>query len=191
MNLIFILALCSLAFSVTVSVPGHRELCFYETYEQNTTVSGSFHVTEGGNLKISARVTAPSTTVLYTIQDRSDGRFSFSTAEAGEYEICLDNRRSSTSRKTILHFMAEFSEETVFSDNPVEAEIYDIAHKLDDVRREQRLLQQWEQRLTNTLESTKSRVRLVSVLKTLLVVGISVAQMWLMAKAFSKRKTAA
>ena len=64
-------------------------------------VSGSFQVTDGGNMDIDVTIKQPSGDLVFEANRETTGKFSFEAKNPGLYSFCFSNRMSTMTAKQV------------------------------------------------------------------------------------------
>ncbi|KAI8826747.1 emp24/gp25L/p24 family/GOLD-domain-containing protein [Fimicolochytrium jonesii] len=198
---LFSLALCLALCSSYVQalyfyLEGSKERCFYEELPAETTVVGNYKSEEANptngqfvvnperGIQINVEQTDRRHNVINVRGDHA-GKFVFSSADAGEYSICLHAVSSgwfSSASRTRLHIDLMFGEAT-HEDQPelkkeslsdLALRLRDLNQKVANVRREQQYQKEREAEFRNTSEAANSHVRTWTIAQVV-VMGITCA----------------
>jgi len=176
---------------LTLQVEPRTTECVYQRFEAGETVHLEFLVTRGGLLDINVKLSNPSGAVihegLHFFQEGDEGVQRFTTTEAGIYAFCFDNEMSRWTAKVVT-FDITASENTEAGSGeslkPLERSIRSMKSELNKITREQKYLRSREQVHRDTQESTFVRVYWFSTLESIVLVALSVFQIFFMKKWF-------
>jgi len=196
----FILALASSSQAIMFTLQPNTQKCLREEIHKDVLVSGEYSVQEVLAQKVVIRVTDSKDHILYTREDASQGKFAFNTEDFDVYEICFSSHNSNTNGQ-----MGQNQEVTLNTKHGVEAKSYEAigdAAKLKPMEVELRRLedlsgsivkdfiymQQREEQMRNTNESTQSRILLFSVFSLVTLAALATWQVLYMRKFFKAKK---
>ncbi|XP_023337367.1 transmembrane emp24 domain-containing protein 1 isoform X2 [Eurytemora carolleeae] len=122
---------------MTVEVGAGMEECFFETVNSGFTFTVEYQVVDGGSgqyseLDINFRVMHPRGHPLVAEFKKSDGVFSQTVKDSGDYKICFENKFSYVSSKTIYFEVINENEDIDYDDfaaifsEEEEPEIYEL-----------------------------------------------------------------
>jgi len=197
---------------MTLEVPAGKEECFYESVQEGHTISVEYQVVDSGSgqyseLDINFRVLHPRGHPLIAEFKKSDGVFSQTIKEAGDYKICFDNKFSYVSSKTVYFELINENEEldyddlaAIFKDGDYEEpEIYevqvaDIEEKLKKIkdgmekaRHLQDLIRVTDLKDRSLMEHNFERVNNMSVVYLIVLIGSGLAQVLLLRSLFDDK----
>jgi len=121
-------------------VPPGQEHCFYNEYQKNQEIEGSYLVTQGGNLDIEAKILGPDSHVLaIQFEKNQKGRFLAIHAMAeknGIHQVCFSNKMSRWAKKRVTFQSAELRSERSKQTEELleEKDVSDLLDKLGELR---------------------------------------------------------
>jgi hypothetical protein len=123
-------------------------------------------------------------TVVHT-RGPSDGRFTFTSHDAGDHSICLSTNYSSWFSNTHLRMYLDIVVGSAKPDiehdrshiSDLAAKVRDLNQKLEDIRREQQYQREREADFRNLSEATNSRAVWYSVAQIIVLVGTCIWQL--------------
>lgn len=190
------------AASLSVKVPEREKMCFYTWVDQQYEKVGFyFAVQEGGNFDIDYSVHSPHDKVIVEGHSSSQEDYVFTANEYGEYSFCFENYMSSAEEKLVdfditveseprlelpLSKAALLSEQST----PVEESMQKLDSDFVAVERTLRYFRTRENHGFSTVEKTRSRIVRYSIIQTLLIVAISVGQVFIVRLLFDKGASA-
>lgn len=191
----------SLAIAVQFDVAARTERCFTEEYGQDQLVVGEYHAYPGYNMEIEVRVTSPKGVVLYRKQNADKGKYAFTTAESGDYQMCFVNtlspgmaysqglkRRIQLDVKTGVD-AKDYSEiAKVEHLKPIELELRKMEDTVSTIHAEMLYMRAREEAMRNTNESTNARVVWYSVLGLITSIVLGVFQVYYLKRYFHSKK---
>lgn len=190
------------AASLSVKVPAYEKTCFYTWVDQQYEKVGFyFAVQEGGNFDIDYSVHSPTDKVIVEGQRSSQEDYVFTANEFGEYSFCFENYLSSVEDKLVDFDITVESEPRL--DLPIakaallaeqSTPVEDSMQKLDAdfiaVERTLRYFRTRENHGFSIVEKTRNRIVRYSVIQTLLIIAISVGQVFIVRLLFDKGASA-
>ncbi|EDQ92602.1 uncharacterized protein MONBRDRAFT_34870 [Monosiga brevicollis MX1] len=192
-----LLALATSAHGFAVSVDAHEKQCFFEDVKSGTKMGLTFQVADGGFLDIDVTITGPDEKEVYAGRRESDGKYTFSAHMDGRYKYCFSNEMSSVTNKLVVFSMYVEGQEGIKDTLGDEAEIHDNLHEMIQelaeqvvtVRREQEymVIRERTHRMIN--DSTNSRVVYWAFFEALILVLMSVGQVYYLHRFFEVRHT--
>jgi len=176
---------------LTLQVEPNTKECFYEDLPQSTSVSMEFEVTRGGLLDVKLTILDPNNNVVFeklayfNKQDdeanEEEGKVTFTSTTAGVYQICFDNTMSRWTAKVISFRMLEATkkaEPIKFDDLQLIVDsVIKISEELISIESLQHHMRIREQNHRDALETTNSRAQWMSVIESVLLIGITVFQL--------------
>jgi len=169
------------------------EDCFYENYPANAKVDLEWAVLDGGLLDIEVRVFQGETriyTKLY-FEGREDGKYSFVTSADGPVGFCFNNEMSRFTVKTCTFSLENMKgpEQVKKSDlTSFEQAIQRVERGFDVIEQEQRYYRVREHAHRNTAESTNTRVYVWSLVESVILLLMSICQIWYLRRMFDDNK---
>ncbi|BBN09656.1 hypothetical protein MPTK1_4g21570 [Marchantia polymorpha subsp. ruderalis] len=172
--------------------------CVYQYVEHDhDLVSGNFVVVEKNSDWYSEAddvemvVTGPTGGTMMTAKASGGQKFSFRAGRRGHYKFCFHNP---TSAPEDISFSIHVGHIPVASDvakdehfNPVETKIAQLKEALESISLEQNYLRRRDVRHKKTNESTQRRLLWYTVMEYVALIAVSIAQVYLIQRLFSKR----
>jgi hypothetical protein len=199
---LFLLIACAFG-SLTFQVEPKTTDCFYVDVNSGQTVKVIFFVTRGGLLDIDLRIGGPNQEQIYSGMQFESSQFEFVARVGGSHSICWNNEMSRWTAK-VVEFEVEIDgkktgEMTAPANKdelltpgvltPVEDSIRRIGASLESIQEDQKYLRSREQKHRDTAESTNGRVFWYSVAESVVLVGISLGQVFYLRKFFEVKRT--
>lgn len=186
---------CSHGYFITVDA--HAEECFFDRAESGTKLGLMFETVEGGFLDIEVRITGPDQKVIYQGEKESSGKYTFSAYETGIYHYCFSNKMSTLTPKVVMFSMeiGEAPKGTIGAVNEGEAGhtkledmIKELSGTLTSIKHEQDYMHVRDRIHRSINESTNSRVVMWSVFEALVLVVMTVGQVYYLKRFFEVKR---
>jgi len=196
--IILYLCLCGQAFGKLVfQIEPKTTDCFGVDARAGDRLKLTFFVLRGGLLDIDLRITGPNDEQIYSGLQFESSQFEWTANTAGAYQICWNNEMARWTAKVVQFDLVinDGSGEkktdllTKNTLSPLEDSIQRISNSLDQVQNDQRFLRLREQAHRDTAESTNTRVLWYSIIESVLLVGISLGQVYYLRKFFEIKRT--
>jgi len=203
MKIVLLLLLCLyFAFgSLTIQVEPKTYDCFYVDLNSGQHAKVIFFVIRGGLLDIDLMITGPNEEQIYSGMQFESSVREFVTRTAGTYSICWNNAMSRWTAK-VIQFELEIDGKTATETKPtkdqlltpdkitpLENSINQIDQSLNIIQDDQRYLRTREQIHRDTAESTNRRVFWYSVIESVILVSISLGQVYYLRKFFEVKRS--
>eukprot|EP01100_Stratorugosa_tubuloviscum_P011667 TRINITY_DN524_c1_g1_i1.p1 TRINITY_DN524_c1_g1~~TRINITY_DN524_c1_g1_i1.p1 ORF type:complete len:201 (-),score=80.58 TRINITY_DN524_c1_g1_i1:110-712(-) len=191
---LIVLVLFSLCSCFIFDIEPNQQECFYEEFQTDTTVTFTFQVMLGGALDIDVHVTAPDSRTIYEGSRESEGRFSFTSYMNGVHQFCFSNFMSTVTRKSV-NLVVEDEKVNIgqFAKpddlDPIENALLQLSNSLHNIQLENNRMRLREKAHRNTAESTNARVLWYSFAETLILIFLSIYQIYKLRSFFEVRKT--
>jgi len=192
-----IVALLRCCYGFAFEVAPRTEACFYEVVTKEQPIGMMFQVTAGGFLDIDVNVIGPDRKSIYSGTREQDGRYSFSAPLTGSYSFCFSNIMSTVTAKqvqlsvTVGNMQRDQDPSDIASEDEV-SPIMDAVVQLEDaiaaIEGDQEYLKMREYAHRNTNESTNDRVVWWSFFEILILLSMSVWQVYYLKRFFEVRR---
>lgn len=198
-----LLTLCGLIMLSTaaqafiVNVDAHNEECFFENVEGGTKFGVTFEVIDGGFYDVDIKITGPDQHVMHESEKESSGKYTFVAPSKGVYTVCFNNERSSMTPKVIM-FSIELGEapqrapgapgQEEVGHTKLEDMIRELSGTLTSVKHEQEYMHVRDKIHRSVNESTNSRVVLWSTFEALVLVLMTVGQVYYLKRFFEVKR---
>ncbi|KAH8338125.1 transmembrane emp24 domain-containing protein 2 [Drosophila kikkawai] len=192
-----LLLLCRIGDGFIVSVDAHNEECFFENVEGGTKFGVTFEVIDGGFLDVDIKITGPDNHVMHESEKESSGKYTFVAPAKGTYTVCFNNERSSMTPKLVM-FSIDVGEapqrapgapgEEEVGHTKLEDMIRELSGTLTSVKHEQEYMHVRDKIHRSVNESTNSRVVLWSTFEALVLVLMTVGQVYYLKRFFEVKR---
>jgi len=177
-------------------IDAHAEECFFDKVTSGTKMGLTFEVVEGGFLDIDVKITGPDGKVIHQEERASSGKYTFAAHMDGNYAYCFGNKMSTMTPKVVM-FSMDIGEPpkphdslspTDASHNKLEEQIKELSTSLTAVKHEQEYMAVRDRIHRNINESTNSRVVLWAFFEALVLVCMTLGQVYYLKRFFEVRR---
>lgn len=187
--------------ALTTLLEPHERSCFYAWVDAvGEKVGFYFAVQSGGHFDIDYTVHDPDQKLITSGNKERQLDIIFTGNTIGEYTFCFENSMSTIAEKLIDFDITVESEPRLDvpiqpakllkeHSAPLEEGIGNMDEKLTQIGRTQRYFRVRENRNFDTVRSTQSKIFWYSVVESVTMVGISVAQVWIVRALFERGST--
>nr|AHD24743.1 EMP24 [Schmidtea mediterranea] len=197
-NISIFLILCHLIFKIKgyyITVDANSDECFFDRLVSGAKMMLMFEVVEGGFLDIDVKVFGPDGKAIYTGDRESNGKYAFSAHVDGIYKYCFSNKMSTMTPKIIM-FSMDVSQKprenkemnTDAHQNKLEDMVYELSNSLLNVKHQQEYLEVRERVHRSINENTNSRVVLWSAFEAVLLLSMTIGQVYYLRRFFEVRR---
>jgi len=208
----FLALLCFLFIASTANalhfyLDANEKRCFIEELPSDTVVEGHYNALEWSEAQ-QKYVDHPTLGIIVEIEEvesghtvtktkgPSEGRFTFTSHEAGDHSVCLSTNYTSWFSSTHIRLHLDVVVGTTKPDfdhdrghiTELSAKVRDLNMKLEDIRREQQYQREREADFRNLSESTNSRALWYSVIQIGILLGTCFWQLRHLKRFFEDRK---
>mmetsp|Transcript_1059 Transcript_1059/g.1648 ORF Transcript_1059/g.1648 Transcript_1059/m.1648 type:complete len:201 (-) Transcript_1059:90-692(-) len=176
--------------ALTIKVHPHQEECFYEPIKKaNVKVKVQFEVSQGGMLDIDAKIQGPSGQIIHQVQKQSDAIFTFNANEIGHYKVCFSNVMNTVSPKSVSFYihvgeLVDPNLAKLAHLDPIEHQMLKLSEGLAIIENEQKHLRASERHHRDLTEATNSRLFWWSSFQFIVVLSITVFQIYYLQSIF-------
>eukprot|EP00088_Acartia_fossae_P057206 TRINITY_DN6671_c0_g1_i1.p1 TRINITY_DN6671_c0_g1~~TRINITY_DN6671_c0_g1_i1.p1 ORF type:complete len:204 (-),score=19.66 TRINITY_DN6671_c0_g1_i1:629-1240(-) len=195
LSVLTISSLISRTSSYFVTVDAHAEECFFDKVKSGTKMGLMFEVAEGGFLDIDVKIVGPDGKTIHQGERESNGKYTFAAHMDGTYQYCFGNQMSTMTPKIVMFNMdigeapteggAEGEEG---SHNKLEDMIKELSVALTGVKHEQEYMQVRDRIHRSINESTNSRVVMWSFFEAMVLVAMTLGQIYYLKRFFEVRR---
>ncbi|KAF5281679.1 hypothetical protein FQR65_LT14609 [Abscondita terminalis] len=190
-----LLSACTPIYGYFITVDAHAEECFFDKVEDGTKMSLTFEIAEGGFLDIDVRIIGPDGEVMHKFDRETSGKYTFAAHTPGVYTYCFSNKMSTMTPKVVM-FNMEVGEPTKHepgkeggeSTTKLEDMIRELSGALTGVKHEQEYMQLRDRIHRSINESTNSRVVMWSFFEALILVAMTLGQVYYLKRFFEVRR---
>ncbi|TRY73686.1 hypothetical protein TCAL_11686 [Tigriopus californicus] len=177
--LVLILGLVQKSMAYFITVDAHAEECFFDKVKMGTKMGLMFEVAEGGFLDIDVRIEGPDGKVVHQGERESNGKYTFAAHMDGVYKYCFSNQMSTMTPKIVM-FSMDVGESP--SDNTnADGDEPSVKHEQEYMSVRDRI-----HRAIN--ENTNSRVVMWSFFEALVLVAMTLGQVYYLKRFFEVRR---
>ncbi|KAI6234468.1 Emp24 gp25L p24 domain containing protein [Aphelenchoides fujianensis] len=200
-SLLLLALLPLLADGFYITLDSKEEACFFERLLLGGKVAVSFEVYEGGFLDVDFWVFDPNNRSLYKGERETSGQYTFVAETGGIHTVCFGNKFSSLTPKGILFKLEAKQPEAKAFVNGVEQKaadavddvklsemLTDLSGQLRGVKATQEYLQVRHRTHQKINQSTNTRVTLWALWQAVLMISMSVGQLWWLKRFFELRR---
>lgn len=180
---------------IFVNIDANAEECFFDKVTSGTKMSLMFEVAEGGFLDIDIKIYGPDGKVLHSGERESNGKYTFAAHMDGMYKYCFSNKMSTMTPKTVMFSMDIGDKpkggENMESDahqNKLAEMINELSTALTGVKHEQEYMEVRERIHRSINDNTNSRVVLWSFFEALVLVAMTLGQVYYLKRFFEVRR---
>lgn len=197
---IVIFSLISTVQTYTINIDaGIENECFHERVPIGTKLGFSYEVVEGGFYDIDVDIRDPSNVILYQEDRSSSGKLTIEANIDGPYKFCFSNVKSSYTPKSVIFDIdkANVSDTTKSDGNKEDDEITKVVNMADSLmlaaissRHDVRYLLARDRVHRKVNDQTNSRIVWWSGIEFILLLLVSLGQVWYLRRFFEIRRKA-
>jgi len=181
-----------------ITVDAHAEECFFDKVKTGTKMGLMFEVAEGGFLDIDVRIEGPDGKIVHSGERESNGKYTFAAHMDGVYKYCFSNQMSTMTPKIVMFTMDTMEApepgtpgkdgEDEPSHNKLEDMIKELGTALTGVKHEQEYMSVRDRIHRAINENTNSRVVMWSFFEALVLVAMTLGQVYYLKRFFEVRR---
>jgi hypothetical protein len=187
------------SFAYFIHIDANEEHCFFDRVTSGTKMGLMFEVAEGGFLDIDVKIVGPEGKMIYNGERESSGKYTFAAHMDGIYTYCFSNQMSTMTPKVVMFSMNVGSapapggaeQHAAGSDadaNKLEEMVRELSTALTAVKHEQEYMEVRERVHRSINENTNSRVVMWAVFEALVLVSMTVGQIFYLKRFFEVRR---
>ncbi|WKY02955.1 hypothetical protein Q1695_016338 [Nippostrongylus brasiliensis] len=193
---LFVVLTLSATSAYFINIDANEEQCFFDRVISGTKIGLMFEVAEGGFLDIDVKITGPDNKIIYKGERESSGKYTFAAHMDGVYTYCFGNQMSTMTPKAVMftieivepHQQQPGAAPNQDADNQkLEEMVRELSTALMSVKHEQEYMEVRERVHRSINENTNSRVVLWAVFEALVLVSMTVGQIWYLKRFFEVR----
>ncbi|CAH1801700.1 unnamed protein product [Owenia fusiformis] len=178
-----------------INIDAHAEECFFDKVSSGTKMSLMFEVAEGGFLDIDVKISGPDGKSIYSGDRESNGKYTFAAHMDGVYKYCFSNKMSTMTPKIVMFSMDLGDKPKESKDmntdehhNKLEDMVNELSTSLTGVKHEQEYMEVRERIHRAINDNTNSRVVLWSFFEALVLVAMTLGQIYYLKRFFEVRR---
>lgn len=183
---------CSHSYFMTIDA--HGEECFHDKVQSGTKMGLIFEVAEGGFLDIDVKITGPDQKVIYSGERETNGKYTFAAHMDGQYNYCFSNKMSTMTPKIVKFSMdvGDAPKDTSKDDNAHHDKLGEMVGQMSEaltgVKHEQEYMEVRERIHRAINDNTNSRVVWWSFFESLVLVAMTLGQVYYLKRFFEVRR---
>jgi hypothetical protein len=186
--------------SFYLTIDAHAEECFFERVASSGVKMGlTFEVIDGGFYDIDVKITGPDDKVIHQEDRASSGKYTFASHVEGVYTYCFGNKMSTMTPKAVMfsidvdhasktHDASSSPSSQEDNHNKLEEQIKELTAALTAVKHEQEYMSVRDRMHRSINESTNSRVVLWAFFEALVLVAMTLGQVFYLKRFFEVRR---
>ncbi|KIR27634.1 hypothetical protein I309_03557 [Cryptococcus deuterogattii LA55] len=184
------------ATALTAMLAANDRSCYYADVDGlGEKVGFYFAVQSGGNFEIDYVVLDPDDRVILEGQGEKQGDYIFTANKLGEYSFCFENEAYTQDKLLDFDIMVESEPRRILPGqqpplkehtSALEESTYKISGILNSIARTQKYFHTRHHRNYSTVLSTQSRILWFTILECIIIVAMSLLQVWILKTFFSR-----
>ncbi|KAK6636374.1 hypothetical protein RUM43_010034 [Polyplax serrata] len=191
-SILLLLSCAKLSLGYFITVDAHAEECFFDKVPAGTKMGLTFEIAEGGFLDIDVKIVGPDGKVIYQGERESTGKYTFAAHMEGVYTYCFSNQMSTMTPKIVMFNMeieeATDPEQADANHNNLDDMIKTLAARLTNVKHQQEYMHVRDRIHRDINESTNFRVVLWSFFEAVILVTMTLGQVYYLKRYFEVRR---
>eukprot|EP00823_Brevimastigomonas_motovehiculus_P003239 TRINITY_DN1956_c0_g1_i1.p2 TRINITY_DN1956_c0_g1~~TRINITY_DN1956_c0_g1_i1.p2 ORF type:complete len:214 (-),score=29.29 TRINITY_DN1956_c0_g1_i1:1086-1691(-) len=190
-----IFVLFAQVYAVNIYVPPNQESCFFEDVQRGEKVVTSFNVASGGFLDVDVKMYGPDNKVIFDAEREKEGSFQFMALQSGMHRLCFGNTMSTVTGKTVsFHIYVGHSlieKNTIKTEHltVVENGVVLLSEGVNAVKDSVEYTKIRERICRLTIDNTNSRVLWWSLVRTAMLIGVALYQIYYLRQLFETKMT--
>lgn len=209
---VFMLQLLQPIRAYYLTIDAHAEECFFDRVTTGTKMGLTFEVIDGGFYDIDVKITGkllynlmnghdkfssgPDGKQIHSEERASSGKYTFAAHADGVYTYCFGNKMSTMTPKAVMFSMdvgeppkhAEAGAPVDAEHNKLEEQIKELSSALTAVKHEQEYMSVRDRIHRSINESTNSRVVLWAFFEAVVLVAMTLGQVFYLKRFFEVRR---
>lgn len=180
---------------LTFELPESAKECFYQEIDKNVSSTLEFQVVTGGQYDVDVVLEAPNKEIIYKQQKTQFDSYPFVAAMSGVYKVCFSNEFSTFSHKLVYMDFQVGNEsplpglgEHVTVMTQMESSAEEVHKNLNSILDFQTHHRLREAQGRKRAEDLNERVLWWSVMETVVILAISIGQVFILKNFFNVRK---
>ncbi|PSN56727.1 Transmembrane emp24 domain-containing protein [Blattella germanica] len=195
--LLLLISCLRVSYGYFITVDAHAEECFFDKVESGTKMGLMFEIAEGGFLDIDVKIVGPDGKIIYQGERETSGKYTFAAHMGGVYTYCFSNQMSTMTPKVVMFNMdigespkdqSGDASQGQDDHNKLQEMIKELSTTLTGVKHEQDYMQVRDRIHRSINESTNSRVVLWSFFEALVLVAMTMGQVYYLKRFFEVRR---
>jgi len=185
---------CQRTFGFFVNIDAHGEECFHDRVSPGTRMALMFEVADGGFLDIDVKIVGPDKKVIYQGERETSGKYTFAAHMEGVYNYCFSNKMSTMTPKIVKFSMdigdppKDTSKEDAEHHDKLNDMVQQLTISLGGVKHEQEYMEVRDRVHRAINDSTNSRVVWWAFFESLILVCMTLGQVYYLKKFFEVRR---
>ena len=185
--------LAALARSISFTLEGAEPRCFNQLVDEGKDLSGAYVISGINDLEVVTTVVDSHGQAVYTSQPGTrEGKFDSKADARGFYRLCFQTNDGSSKSISFEFYIQEgLQEENVATQeelNPLRSSLRKLSRNLDTVYRNIQFYERRERTHRDLAEITCDRVMLSAIIKMIVLVAISLAQIYMLRIFFNNKR---
>lgn len=175
------------------TLDAHSEECFFENAVAGTKLGFVFEVMEGGFLDIDVTIYDPQNAIIHQEPRASSGKYTIEANQNGAYKYCFSNKMSSVTPKLVM-FSIETAKQVesrvshAQESDKLNVMVRDLTNSVVSAKHELEYLTVRDKIHRDINESTNSRVVAWSFFEFIVLLGVSICQVYYLKRFFEVRR---